>query len=116
MKSYEFNKFRLRELRIETGETTYELAKIFGVSQPTVARWESGKIFPSRNNVGKIAKHFKVSTDYLIGVTDERSNPNNLNKNDPKEKLISEIYNNLNKLDENQLKLVLNLISNIVKD
>ena len=51
-----------------------------------------------------------------MGLTDERSNSNSLNKNDPKEKLISEIYNNLNKLDENQLKLVLNLISNIIKE
>ena len=110
------NKFRLRDLRAEFGETTYELAKAIGVSQPTVVQWENGLKSPSRSNLAKIAKHFNVFSDYIMGLTDERSNSNSLNKNDPKEKLISEIYNNLNKLDENKLKLVLNLISNIIKE
>lgn len=45
------NKFRLRDLRAEFGETTYELAKAIGVSQPTVVQWENGLKSPSRSNL-----------------------------------------------------------------
>ena len=41
-----------------------------GVSQPVIARYETGDFFPSYPILIKIADYFNVSADYLLGRTD----------------------------------------------
>lgn len=72
MENNSFNKFRLRDLRRENNLTSRELAKLLNVSQPTITRWENGLQEPSKKNVKKLASYFNVSSDYLLGLTDER--------------------------------------------
>ncbi len=66
------NKFssRIVELRVENGLTQENFAKEINVSQSTVAKWESGSREPSFDMLILLAKHFKVSTDYLLGLED----------------------------------------------
>lgn len=61
---------RLKELRTEQKLTTVELGKLLDVNNSTITRWEHGEIVPSIDHLYNIAKIFKVSADYLIGLED----------------------------------------------
>lgn len=65
---------RLKSLRLETGYSQKELAKILGMTQGSYARYgtETGHTVPSVDRLQKLAEVFNVSVSYLIGETDER--------------------------------------------
>lgn len=72
---------RLKELRIENGETQKELANAIEVGRTTISEYESGKIVPKQEGLLKIANHFNVSVDYLTGVSNERATRNDNTSN-----------------------------------
>jgi repressor LexA len=63
---------RLTKLREGKGWSQADLAEQLGVSQSTVSFYESGKKSPGYATLEKITRLFGVSTDYLLGRTDER--------------------------------------------
>mgnify|MGYP005761273639 CR=1 FL=1 len=62
---------RLKDLREEHNLTQKELGALVGVAQSNINRWENGTVRPSADFVVKLADYFGVSTDYLLGRTDE---------------------------------------------
>ncbi len=52
--------------------TQAELAARLGVSQRTVSRWEQGRHAPNADEILKMARIFNCTSDYLLGLTDER--------------------------------------------
>lgn len=66
----EFGKI-LRELRKENKVTQPELAEAIGVSNGMISFWESGKCEPTLSNIIKLAKFFGVTSDYLLGLSEE---------------------------------------------
>lgn len=63
---------RLKNLRIEQKKSQYELAKIFNISQPTYATYENGTRQPPNETLIKIAEYFNVTTDYLLGRSENQ--------------------------------------------
>ncbi len=64
---------RLREAREERGLTQEQLGKKAGISALMVSHFETGtRKKPSIENLLKLAKAVDVSTDYLLGRTDEK--------------------------------------------
>lgn len=61
---------RLKELRIERKLNLKQLGDVVGVSHVAVMGWESGNIIPLADKVSKLAKFFRVSSDYLMGNED----------------------------------------------
>ena len=62
---------RLRLLREKVKLSQLKLAyELGGVSQPLIARYEKGDMFPSYPVLIRIVDYFNVSTDYLLGRTD----------------------------------------------
>lgn len=61
----------IKKLRMQRGLKQAELAQIFGVRQNTLSTWETGKHDPDYDMLVSIAKYFDVSTDYLLGKTDD---------------------------------------------
>ena len=59
---------RLKELRNKFGYTQSELAKKLSLTRASVNAWEMGVSLPSVQYVIQLAKIFKVSTDYILGV------------------------------------------------
>jgi len=66
------NKFaeRLKELRTDKGLTMLDLAKETGFSRAAIGRWENKSRVPNIEVLTVFAKYFKVSSDYLLGLTD----------------------------------------------
>ncbi len=65
---------KLRELRIEKNVTQQEIAGKIGVSRQVYANWENGINQPDLRMLIILADLFSVSTDYLLGRTDDFGN------------------------------------------
>ncbi len=85
-------KDRLKQLREEKGLTQQKLANEFGVSGTAIMRYEKGQRLPQGDKLSRVsignyergdrepiystiigfAKYFDVSTDYLLGLSDDR--------------------------------------------
>ena len=64
---------RLREL-MEANKITQEaLASCLGIRRQTVSLYKSGQSKPDVDQLYKIARFFRVSSDYLIGISDIQS-------------------------------------------
>ena len=62
---------RLKSARNNLGISQKKLAEYLYVSQQSVAKWESDKATPNPETITKISEILNVSTDYLLGITDE---------------------------------------------
>lgn len=61
----------LKKLRVQHNLMQKEFADIIGVSASTISAYEKGQKVPSINIVKKISETFNVTTDWLIGLTDD---------------------------------------------
>lgn len=61
---------RLRELRVEKNLSQSELAKLIGVTQSGIAKWETGVREPSIDVLISLSKFFGYSLDYIVGIED----------------------------------------------
>lgn len=63
---------RLKALRKEKGLTQEDLARLVGgVTRQAVANWEAGHREPDHATLTTLANIFGVTTDYLLGRTDD---------------------------------------------
>ncbi len=113
---------RLRKLRLEQGISQSQLAAKLGISQQAIGNYETDIREPDNETLKKIALIFNVSTDYLLGLSNQRhpqallarenvneDYPQGLENYDllPEENkrvirdLIQLYFERLNKLDEN---------------
>lgn len=64
---------RIKELREQAGENQEELGKMIFSSQTAISHYENGRIKPNVDTIAAIAKHYNVSADYLLGLTDKKA-------------------------------------------
>lgn len=64
---------RLRALRQEQNISMKQLGDIFDVAESTISLYENEKRKVDTDMLIKFANYFNVSTDYLLGITDERN-------------------------------------------
>ena len=64
---------RLKLLRKELKKTQSDLANILGITVSAYGNYELGQREPNNANLVKLARYFNVSTDYLLGLSDERN-------------------------------------------
>ena len=67
---------QLRKLRKKNNLSMKELGKVLNVSESTISLYESGKREPDFETLIKLAEYFNVSTDYLLGRSDAKEQPN----------------------------------------
>ena len=63
---------RIRDLREDADLSQREISEIINMYKTTYARYETGEREIPFNIAILIAKHYKVSLDYLAGLTDKR--------------------------------------------
>ena len=61
---------RIKEIRTENRLTQSQFGEKLSVSQDTVSLWEKGKSIPTTEFVILIAKTFRVSADFLLGLSE----------------------------------------------
>lgn len=64
---------RIAAIRKELKISQEKFGELAGVSQRTVAFWESGDRMPSHATISALADRLNVSVDYLLGRTDAKS-------------------------------------------
>jgi len=83
---------RLRSIREKRGFSQRELARLCGLGEVMVHRYESGTTDPSTRYLTIIAEKLGISTDYLVGLSD---NPeiNGVNRElDNDERMMLDVY------------------------
>lgn len=66
-------KDRLKELRQSKNMTLEELANEIGTTKSTISRYENGMRQPKQDILEAIADFFNVSTDYLLGRSNNKA-------------------------------------------
>lgn len=62
---------RLKELRLERGLTQQQIAALLNIKQQSYIRYEYGTGEPSLSTLINLAHIFGVTTDYLLGESEE---------------------------------------------
>lgn len=61
---------RLKDLREDNDYLQKDIAKLLGISQQYYSQYELGKYTMPIELLIKLAQHYKVSLDYLVGLSD----------------------------------------------
>jgi len=64
---------RIGSERVRIRMSQDDLAKQLGVSNKTVSNWEQGKASCPPTMIVRLAEMFGCTTDYLLGVTQDRT-------------------------------------------
>lgn len=64
---------RIRQLRQSRGLQQTQLAALVGVTKSAVSAWESDMRQPPYDTLVRLADIFNVSTDYLLGRSNDRT-------------------------------------------
>ncbi|EPT35853.1 MULTISPECIES: helix-turn-helix domain-containing protein [Streptococcus] len=84
---------RVRKLREGHNMTQTELSEILGMkTYTTVSKWEKNENFPKGKDLKKLAEIFNVTSDYLLGLTDNRLGKITTHSEQPQ---IISVYNKL---------------------
>ena len=62
---------RFQQLREQNGWTKRDLARLCNFKELQIYRYESGATDPTTASLKKLAEVFHVSSDYLLGLTDD---------------------------------------------
>lgn len=73
---------RLRQLREDKGLTQEQLGKVLNVKKAAVSKYENETTSPDHATLCKLADFFDVTTDYLLGRTDDPSSRSTQHVND----------------------------------
>src|SRR5690625_2808297 len=103
---------RLKHHRKRKGLTQQNMADFLSISRQGYGKYEKGESEPDHNTTKKLAAYFEVTTDYLLGKTDEP----HVTESDKKNALIEEMakkypdadimFDNLAEMTVEQLKEV----------
>lgn len=107
MSKYDFGN-KLYALRTEKDLTQKDLAKILGVSDKAVSKWETGEAMPRLKTLQAIADCFSVSYEALLSQSSEEAETTETADTEAKEVAESnyeKFYNNRLKKDKNELKI-----------
>ena len=63
---------RLRESRESKGKTQQQMAEMLGITAVSYGAWERGKTEPSLPRLVRLCRFFGVTSDWLIGIEEER--------------------------------------------
>lgn len=63
---------RIRDLREDNDLYQRHIAEYLGLKQQTYSRYETGELEPNLRVMAMLARFYKTSVDFLMGLTDVR--------------------------------------------
>ena len=61
---------RIKQFRKKNNLTHSALANLMRTTQDTISLWELGKSYPDAESIVRMAKLFRTTSDYLLGLSD----------------------------------------------
>ena len=101
---------RIRELRKNRGMNQEALASFIGVSQQTISKIERNTDSLSVDILIRLSDQFNVTTDYLLGLSDEKRNISTERRVRDKLEEYHEFVGEYEKLNEYNKKAVVEII------
>ena len=101
---------RLEELRNKLNLSQNELAEKLNMTQQRISAYEKGKREPDIDTIKQLADFFGVTTDYLLGKSDER-NPKKDDINEDDVKLVAD--SGFRGLNEYNKKVAIDIIKSL---
>ena len=101
----------LRLLRTKHRLSQKEIGDIVGISSQAVSKWENSITEPDNESLLKLSKYFNVSTDYLLGNSDEENQ--NIKYDNDLEKVL---FSKAKELSDYDKRTVLSVINAIKRD
>ncbi len=99
---------RLKERRSYEGYTQQDIATMLNVGRATYAGWECGKDIIPLKRMYKIANHYRINLDYMLGITNHEEKMKYKKEFD-----INQVAKNLRKVRKNR-KLTQTDVANIL--
>lgn len=103
---------RLAELRGDRGLTQKDLSEQLHISSSSISAYETGARLPSIETVFDFAEYFDVTTDYLLGRTDNSVSPSVLKQEIVDGESVEGIIEKLLTLEPNQRSAICLIIEN----
>lgn len=82
---------KLKEIRIKNGVKQAELADAIGIARNSISYYETGRCWPSLDLIIQICFYFKISLDYLVGMSKLQKDSETLQFNDTERIWIKEL-------------------------
>ena len=99
-----------KELRIQKNLSQDKISEDLDVSQGLITKWESHQSTPSPEMLDYIADYFDVSTDFLIGRTNDKRYYSSNSDN----RTVNILYSKVKDLPEAQQQFILNVTNTIM--
>jgi len=64
---------KIKELRTNKDISQEKLSEHLGVTKNAISSWENNRTEPSSDMIKKIAEYFHVTTDYLLGANQNKT-------------------------------------------
>ena len=65
---------RIKDLREDNDKYKKDIAKLLGISQQYYSEYEKGNRTIPIQHLITLAKYYKTSIDYLVGISDDKDN------------------------------------------
>lgn len=94
---------KLKELRMEKGLYQKDVAEILHKTITCICDWERGRTEPNLQDLTQLADYFQVSTDYLLGRTNDIGLVEVHSELSQDQQELLTLYNKMSFQDKNQL-------------
>lgn len=110
---------RIKEIREEHGMGQETLASFLGTSQQAISRIENGRAIPPSDLIVNMSEHFKVTTDYILCLSDTKRNLEGqlkVNKEIDEFYEVVAVYKQLSPSNRKTLSILLNRLFEVQKE
>lgn len=94
---------RLKNSREKNNLSQIQVSKLTGINNKTLSNYENGVSYPDPDTITLLAKLYKVSADYLLGLDEEMNNDIQLDE------FQFALYGEVKDLTEAQKKTILDM-------
>lgn len=103
---------KIEQLLKERKITVVQLSMATNIPKTTIYTWKNGKTKPTSDKLAEVAHYFGVSTDYLLGKTDNPSPKQDIEQMSEHERKAYEVMKALN---DRQLELAIAIMEQLHK-